>query len=199
MNWARCIADVLVQQNIICVEDQEIYEFGLGQLFFQLINFTVAAIIGIFMGRFWEVLLFLIAYIPLRRYAGGWHASTQVRCFWISTLLIVIALLIIGAIPLTGLALTWLIVPGAIILFILAPVADTNKPLSRNEHKIYGRRARIILTVILAITVGLALFKRLNVVACIGTAISILSIMLVLGFIKNKGKAMLEESPEGDE
>lgn len=150
------------------------------------------------MGRFWECMLFLAIYIPLRKYAGGWHASTQLRCFILSTALTALALIIIGAVPLTGLALILLIAPGSIVIFIISPVADANKPLSKNEHKVYGRRARVILTVILAISAGLAFFNLLIIVACIGTAISTLSIMLILGLIKNGGRQMIDEHLEGD-
>lgn len=198
MSLSERIVSHFVRQGVITVEDEPIYLFGLDQIFFQLLNLITAIVIGLIMGMLPEALLFIVAYIPLRKYAGGWHASTQLYCFLLSTVLIVAALLFIGAVPLTYLALVLLIVPGAIVIFIMSPVANENKPLSKNEHKTYGRKARVILAIILAITAGLAFFKLLNIIACIGTAISTLSIMLILGLIKNNGRQMLDEGLEGD-
>ena len=41
---------------------------------------------------FYKVIVFLICFIALRKYAGGYHADTQKRCYVISVLIIAVAL-----------------------------------------------------------------------------------------------------------
>lgn len=49
-----------------------------------LINLISTIVIGVIAGNVFESIAFLVFYIPLRSYAGGYHASTPRRCYFIS-------------------------------------------------------------------------------------------------------------------
>lgn len=51
--------------------------------------------IGFTFGMVWQSVLFTAAYMTLRVYAGGYHAPTQLRCYILSFIMVVTALLLI--------------------------------------------------------------------------------------------------------
>lgn len=52
-------------------EEQELYRFGYKLLLLQAVNIAVVIAIGLAFSCLKEMVLFLIAYVPLRSYAGG--------------------------------------------------------------------------------------------------------------------------------
>lgn len=198
MRLAEKISGSFVRQSIISAEDEGLYQFGIEQLCFQLLNLMTSAVIGLLTGKLLETLVFTAVYISLRIYAGGFHAKTQQRCYFLSTGLLIFALISMQLLPKDSLTLWLLLLPSACIIFTLSPVADFNKPLSKCEQSVYRKRAHYLLVAILLIVAGLNVVQLKALAICIGTAISTLSIMLVLGFIKNKGKRTMEEHLEGD-
>ena len=77
-------------------EDKEIYLFGIYQGLIFLLNVVTALLTGIILDMFLESVLFLICFIPLRIFAGGYHAKTQFRCYVMSTVTTVILLYLIA-------------------------------------------------------------------------------------------------------
>lgn len=185
MSWTRRIARGLVSHGIIPDEDLEIYEFGAGQLLFQAINVITTVGIALLCDMLPQCLLFLASYIPLRSFAGGFHAKTQIRCYILSNVMIVAALCAIRMVPAAAWVCLLLTLPGASVIFLLAPVQDRNKPLSGQERLVYRRRSRWILLVLILICAGSFAIGRPVWTLCIGTAVSALSIMLLLGALKN--------------
>ncbi len=82
------IGDNLVRSNVIKEEDAEIYIYGINQIFVSVLNVSSALIIGLILGMFLESIIFMAAYIPLRSFAGGYHAKTPLRCYFTSLTII---------------------------------------------------------------------------------------------------------------
>ncbi len=80
------IGDDLVRSNVIEAEDAEIYIYGINQILVSVLNVLSALIIGLILGTFFEVVVFMAAYIPLRIFAGGYHAKTPLRCYIFSVI-----------------------------------------------------------------------------------------------------------------
>ena len=49
-----------------------------------LLNLISTIVIGVIVGKVFESIAFLVFYIPLRSYVGGYHASTPRSCYFIS-------------------------------------------------------------------------------------------------------------------
>ena len=71
------IVNNLVHSGVIKEEDAEIYIYGINQILVAILNLSSALIIGVICGAFFEVAVFMVAYIPLRSFAGGVHANTR--------------------------------------------------------------------------------------------------------------------------
>lgn len=79
----------MVKNEIIPSDDREIYIYGLKQGFILLVNIFTTFVIGFAFNKTMETIIFLVTYIPLRIYAGGYHARTQMGCYICSVVLIV--------------------------------------------------------------------------------------------------------------
>ena len=141
------IVKVLSKNNIIAKEESSLYIFGLKYLFGFLTNIATTIIVGIIMGMIWECILFSVAYIPLRQYAGGYHAQNSRICYILSTMLVIMSLIVIQYANL-NLAIAHLAsMLSCLIIFIKAPVESKSKPLNSKERKTFHKIACIIVVV----------------------------------------------------
>lgn len=179
------IGDNLVRSNVIKEEDAEIYIYGINQIFVAVLNVSSALIIGWIFGVMLEIAVFMAAYIPLRTFAGGYHAKTPLRCYFFSVVMLIIVSVGIKCFSPPDLAYVIAFLAGLFVVVILSPIEDKNKLLNETENKVYKRRT-IIITFVES-TIGI-LFKLLGLngfFASIMYSFVVLGIMLILGKIKN--------------
>lgn len=134
-----------VEKGIIENEESRIYEYGYEIFFCQIINILTAIMIALIF-RYFLILIFLVAYIPIRIYAGGDHASSSEKCM-ITSAVILLAISTFGKYILSGVIgdFFYLIeIPAIIIIGLLAPVESKNKPLEADEAKRYKKYAYVI-------------------------------------------------------
>lgn len=141
---SRKIVDSLVKKEIILPEQQEIYLFGTEQVITTAINFATTIFLGICFGELLHALLFLVAFMILRSYSGGFHASTPLKCYIMSVFSILAALSAIKFLEYNNLICIGLISFSGAVIFCLAPVDTENKPLDEIEKIIYRKKALII-------------------------------------------------------
>lgn len=106
----------------------------------------MSILIGVCFGRLLEGILLWGLMYPLRKNAGGFHASTRMRCMLLSVgmLIVTFACLIRYNWPRT--VYIFITAVSFLVILFLAPVENPNKRLDNAERKVYGRRTRIILT-----------------------------------------------------
>ncbi len=172
--------------GVIAEKDFEVCRYGIKQLCSVLLNLVTSLCIGAVLGMLWESVLFLVAYIPLRSYAGGFHAKTPLRCYWYSVGMLAAVLLCLRFLPFSlGTAALCYGCSGA-LLWRLAPVADRNKPLDEIEIKVYRRRTRLVWCLESVCMIVLDCLQLEQAGNCILWAILALSGMLAAGEIKNR-------------
>lgn len=132
------IADRLEYYGIVQKSNRALYEYGLRQMFATILNILTMLLIGFIMGLAVPAMVYTIAYIPLRVYAGGYHASTPQRCWAFSAIMLWIALCIVKYTPqMYFWVITTLSLIACIVVFLLSPVEDRNKRLDEKEHHVY--------------------------------------------------------------
>ena len=127
MKASISIVRIWIHLGLIPSADVSLYIWALDYLFFNLLTWGTLLFLGFVFNCVPRCLLFLILYLPLRIYAGGFHAKTKIGCYLIS-------------------AFTFLFV----VLYpadttIHSPVSATNKPLDDLEALHYKKMARKIL------------------------------------------------------
>lgn len=190
------IGDDLVRSSVIEAEDAEIYIYGINQILVSVFNVLSALIIGLILGTFFEVMVFMAAYIPLRIFAGGYHAKTPLRCYIFSVIMLIIVSLGMKYLPLAEWVYYAILLATAIVVLVLSPVEDRNKPLDEIEHKVYKRRAMFIAAAELLVGLAFMLVGLDNLFVAVVYSFAALSFMLVAGKIKNRW--LVANSPNDD-
>lgn len=167
-------------------DENELYIFGVNQFLNMLLNILTALFIGILFRETLQIVLFMLAYIPLRSYAGGWHSRTPLRCYIFSVIMLIVVAIGMKYLSIAEWIYYVILAVAALIVLLLSPVGDKNKPLDYFEHKVYKRRTAIIM----AIEIVMCVVFRLADLNCLFISVvysfAVLSVMLVAGTVKNR-------------
>lgn len=144
--------DILVQEGSAEEEDRELYEFGIEQGIWMGLNLVSAGFLGWITGEFLSCVVYLLSYIPVRRYAGGYHAGAYSRCWAGSSAMTLAVLLGIRFLDQPVWLRFSIFLLSAVLIICQSPVTVPNRPLSSGEKTLYRRKARktAVLQMILA-------------------------------------------------
>ena len=142
MNNIEKFVSTMVEREIVKKDDKEIIIYGINTGVEIIINIVTTIILGSVFRLIFESIMFLISFSAIRIYAGGYHAKTALRCYFMSSATIAVILSIVKFTPIEY------IVSISIILLLLstatiiryAPVETSNKPLDEKEQKHYHRK-----------------------------------------------------------
>ncbi|WP_069998706.1 accessory gene regulator ArgB-like protein [Cellulosilyticum sp. I15G10I2] len=174
------ITDLFIHNGIINSEDKELYTYGLQQGLIIIANILTTLFIGLLLGMVWQSIVFMLSYIPLRSFAGGYHAKTQFKCYMLSIVLTTAVLLVIKLIPWTNFMIWGLALSAGMLILIFSPLGDSNKPLDKIEISIYKRWTIIILLVEVCIVLLTVILSLYQIGACIAISLFVLSNMLII-------------------
>lgn len=179
------ITESLAENGRIESENLELCRYGVKQLLTILLNWITTLVIGWLFGMIWESIVFTAAYIPLRSYAGGFHAKTPLRCYVYSILMIAAVLTVLRFVPgQIGYDGAAYLVSG-VVFWKLAPVEDPNKPLDEMEKRVFRRRTMHVWLLESAVILVLFLLRQQMAGRCVVLSMLVLSGMLIAGKIKN--------------
>lgn len=183
---SKKIVKCFVKQSNISDDEQELYQYGFFILFSQILYFIIALIIGILCEVILESIIFYIAFQFIRRYAGGYHASTETRCEIFSTLSILACIVVIKLSKIYDFQTVLLLITilSAVCIFVFCPLDTPEKPLSDNEFKYFRKVSWLILFVIIAAIIVSYVFKFQIVTVPCCLSLILESILLALGKIK---------------
>lgn len=81
---SKYLVQKLIESEVICKEDSEIYLFGVELILNSGFVTISILLLGMLVGKPLLAGIFLIALMNLRHYAGGYHAKSYLKCFLIS-------------------------------------------------------------------------------------------------------------------
>ena len=166
-------------------EDKEIYLFGLIQGVIFLLNTFTALCIGMILNMLIEVIIYLVCFIPIRIFAGGYHAKTQFRCYIMSTVTTFVALRLIKFLQISNSIFEIVVlIISIIIIWNLSPIEDDNKPLTKEEYRIYKIKVRKLISIILGVLIFSFIINNQLILSSIQVAMFILSLVVIIGAIK---------------
>lgn len=163
-------------------------------MFTTLLNIFTMLLIGFVMKMIIPAILYTFAYIPIRVYAGGYHASTPKRCWVFSAVMLFVVLGLLKCVILRySHHLIVLSLISCVVIIILSPVADMNKPLNETEYQIYRLRAIVILIIEMLVARFMWIINFRIEVMVLELVWCSLAFMLVLGKLKNRNKEDVDE------
>ena len=124
------LADRLFNHGVIAEEDKDIYVYGFQLLISFLFSTSLVLLIGAVLGKIAETLAFLIVYILLRSFSGGYHANSYAVCTIVTVSVYLIVILMSSLVNVNLIAYLSLFILGIILLALMAPVRHPNKKIS---------------------------------------------------------------------
>jgi len=176
---SKKITDRLLFKNVIDKDDWEIYQYGMYQLILNSVDIVTILLLGIIFKELWQCIVYVGVFVSMRVYAGGYHASTPLRCYLITTLTTAVALLVMKYIEVGYFVWTAMLFVSSLVILVLAPIESENKPLDIMEKKIYRKRTCIIWGVETVLAVIFAFLKVKSVFICVTMAEIMLGIALI--------------------
>lgn len=138
---ASNICKILVKWDIIPKDLEEVYIYG----FELLISFVSSTLIIIAVGSVFHKtissIIFLLIFILVRRFTGGYHANSYLKCKIYTVGTFITILVLAGNVNMNVLTYSSLGIIGLLAITIWGPVENPNKPLTcteRKKHKIIG-------------------------------------------------------------
>lgn len=184
------IIEKQLKENVITVEEVNIYRYGYTLVCEVIINIFIAVIIGIAFRELTTVLLFLCMYIPLRSFCGGWHADKIWKCTILSNIILLILVLVdkylIENCDISIMVIAFIVCLS--LVFLLAPVDTKTKPLTVDEKRVYKRKINVMLILHILIMMIMVIFNLKNIVFIICFMYVVQSDVLIFEIISKKSK-----------
>lgn len=141
----------LVKANAITEEDQKLYAYGMYSFLFTLAPLALVLLIGLVLGIPVEGIFFILPFILIRKFSGGFHLESPAVCLCSSISVLTLFLLGIRWMLDTGSFLPVLVGVGAAAfsLLVLSPIDSEERRLSEKERRLFQKIA-IAFTVIIA-------------------------------------------------
>lgn len=179
VNW-------VFKQSSTTDDEKSLYQYGFFILFSQIIYLIITTVIGIILGIIIESIIFYFSFLFIRRYAGGYHAATEIRCEISTAFSIIISLGIIKLSALYDIRTAIIIFTfiSSMSIFFVCPLDSQEKPLNENEFKYFRKVSWIILFVILSIVIISYIFNFNILFYPCSVSLILESILLILGKIK---------------
>ena len=171
-----------IKNEYIKQEFFEEYLYALEIILNILIADITMLIIGFATGMLWECVVFWLVYKILRKYCGGYHFATSLKCYLSSCIMCIVALAVARYVPYN--ILVWIVITlsATIILFIISPVEAANKPLDEKEQKIFGRVARFLIIIFsVYVCVAITIFHQYLLSKIISLSIICVALLAMAG------------------
>lgn len=183
----------LISRKIACYlcsnerdnENYELYEYAGYIVLNAIIHIGTTIMLGFVFNMIIESLIFYMSFVFIRKFAGGFHAKTPIRCFIFSVSITVLVLLTIKMIICCNDRIVnyIMIVIGLLCMlaiFLLSPLDTDNKTLSQKEKHVYKIISIIIASALMVVALIFILFGNFNVSIPIIFGIVTSSLVLIM-------------------
>ncbi len=173
------LVDKMVEKKIIS-ENKEFYIYGLNNGFMIIANFLTALFLSYIVKKTDILLFFLISFMPLRSYCGGFHCKSRFLCYVISNIIIVILLVSQPFFYKNIVVLIIISFANFIYLFFTQTEGNQTRCLENYEIIQYTKIKRIALLVIIFIGIVLFFTKYFLYSTTLFTSIDLAAILVIL-------------------
>lgn len=187
------IAEYLYAHNCFEKEIKEVYVYGIEVFLSAISGIALLLLTSIITGYFLEGVIFLIAFISLRHYTGGYHCMTYLRCnvMFILSFLTCISLYYL-TFYIDFIIIIPIIVICGIIFALLSPIENKNKPLTQNEKKKFKILAVAVYALQIAVFIPLYLSGVKEVLIALPTYL-IIAFAMFAAMAENKRSKSCEQ------
>lgn len=191
------IINQMIKLHIIDDEEKEIYQFGIDGLILKFLHYSSYLLIAALFKEMVRFFIFFVAFLVLRKSAGGYHAKSKTGCYLVSCLTVITSILSMktfsafGSNTLAIIVLAILVPVADICICLIAPLGNRNRDLDEAEIRYFRKRTLmfLILENSCILLLGVMGFERY----AIGIVLAIIcqAILLLLEKTRKKEKQMV--------
>lgn len=168
-------------------KQRQIYSYGMECTVNEIVSDILLLVCAYFLGRIWEMAVWIIVFNILRVNVGGYHASTPFRCIAGSTILGILCTLVYPVfVERWGLGLGVSIICICIAIKI-APVLNIKHPVTEYRRQ-FARKLAILITMLMALIAFFIHWLQRELSAMIQISMCSVYILSVAGYWKSKQK-----------
>lgn len=182
---AEDIVFTLIKHNIVDSSKRELYEYGAEVVLLNLSNILISLAISAITSTWIHFLVFMLIFVPLRIFCGGYHAKKSEICFVTSTAAYFLSALFYTAIPQLPawtIGAVWLL---WIFIVCISPVENRNNELDQKSRK-RNRRISIGLISLDSIIFTILTIYHQKMAVSILIFIVLLSLLLFAGVLETQ-------------
>lgn len=193
---SELILQYLLKSNVIndSDDDKEYYRYGIEITVSSLLNIILIMFIGILFHSVPESIVFLIFFMTIRQFTGGFHADTYFKCncsFCISFISVLMMYHFTEENVTVWISVLISVLCIAIIL-IACPIENINKPIPKHKRKFHKCLAVILGTGYgITGTILIALSNKYGVL--IIYTLALVAVLIIAAIIKDRGCKYAEE------
>lgn len=133
--FAEVCTDYMIQADALPKSKRAVLLYGMEVLIATVIGVVSIAIISFLFGEPWAWLFFLLAFVPLRRTAGGYHADTHLVCYIVFAASFAICLGIEKSGIVSEMAFVVMMAISLGLVLLYSPCVPNNKQLDKRKQK----------------------------------------------------------------
>ena len=154
---SRKLSDFLAQKGWIEEEEADIIRYAFVLLLTQIMQIGSILLLGWFLSRFWETVLYISLLLFLKRFTGGYHAKSYWRCYVITMAIYVVILLCIQFLDIYSLLV---FLPAGLGIFLyFGPCLNYSTMLERKKQQMHLKLCLAFCLVMLVLFLGLHEFR----------------------------------------
>ena len=147
---AEIICKWLIKTGGISADDRELYQYAIYSFLFEFAPLIIVLILGYIIKIPLEGILFIVPFLLIRKFSGGFHLQSATVCFCLSSIVLFLFLLFIKRMLYFQIAILFscIVVLAAVCIIMFSPIDSEARQLSPKEKKVF-RKVAIVLTIII--------------------------------------------------
>ncbi len=150
---AAILAKKLIQLSPSHKNREAIIRYGLELIIASGIVLILMQLISIAFGTPFLWIWFVLGFAPLRSTAGGYHASSHLRCYIISSCLFAVAMILEEIMRMHKYILICLSAVAYILVLRYSPIESVNKRLSQKQKALNRKKSIVLIFIALAVSI----------------------------------------------
>lgn len=186
----RFIGNWFQRSGTITSEEQEVFEFGLERIISQLVSMLLLFALGLLYRGFLESVVFYFCFYYSRKFAGGYHADTYVKCNTLYLFTFTATLFgsrFLLSVPIIVSLMVIISVFVMLTTILLAPINNPNNPILPGKENGFYLLAIVINAALSGISFVFLLINRSVAVFLIVTLLMSAIFMLIEVMKRSKG------------
>ena len=157
--------------RILCEDEKhtdnyELYEYAIYIILSSAFHMATVIVLGLVFNLLTESLVFYFSFIAIRKFAGGYHAKTPVRCYLFSFASNIIILCLVKWLSSINTLFIFIFIIFellcVVLILLISPLDTENNPLTGQEKKMY-RMLTSIITILIFIISSLCFLRGIEI------------------------------------